>query len=80
MIWVVRIVVRWVVWFRTFHFNKTFRADRFPATSSAVYIRWIELPLGTSGKGCYEKTDGTFDGAAIDNGFEGFAARGHDRR
>lgn len=78
LIWVVGIVIGWVMWFRTFHLDKTFCADRFPATSSAVYIRWIELLLGISGKERYEKTDGTFDGAAIDNCFEGFAAGGHD--
>lgn len=80
LIWVVGIVVRWVVWFRTFHFDKAFRADRFPATSSAVYIRWIELQSRTSGKGWYEKTDRTFNSAPIDNCFEGFAAGGHDTR
>ena len=81
MIGIVGIVVSWIMRFCTFHFHETFCADRFPTTAGAINVGWVELGLVNTGEkeeGGYEKTDGTFDGAVIDNCFEGFAAGGHD--
>lgn len=40
------------MWFCTFHFDKTFCADRFPATAGAINVRGVELDMLTVvGKG-----------------------------
>ena len=51
MVWVIGVVVGWIMWFRAFHLDEAFRADRFPTTAGAIDVGWVELALAGVDKG-----------------------------